>query len=233
MSDSVDNTAPAPCFIIPSATLSTLAEDIAAGCPEGWPPSLVLDFKRLNFIQPAGVIFLSNLIWWLHQHGTSVRLINAQPNVEALRYLDDSRFFEQHCGKKLWEWSTPRSTTLPLQRIPPSHSHDWLEHTFLPWLARRLGMTQASFYDLKTCLSELFNNIREHTRLEIGSIFVQHYPKQDRINVSLADFGLGIPAKVREVRPDLSDPIPWFWPFRRVLPPNLFREMQDWAWICC
>jgi STAS domain-containing protein len=100
MSDSVDNTAPAPCFIIPSrfegATLSRLAEDIAAGCPEGWPPSLVLDFKRLNFIQPAGVIFLSNLIWWLHQHGTSVRLINAQPNVEALRYLDDSRFFEQH-----------------------------------------------------------------------------------------------------------------------------------------
>ena len=52
MSDSVDNTAPAPCFIIPlrfeGATLSTLAEDIAPGCAEGWSPSLVLDFKRLN-----------------------------------------------------------------------------------------------------------------------------------------------------------------------------------------
>jgi hypothetical protein len=57
-------------------------------------------------------------------------------------------------------------------------------------------MTQASFYDLKTCLSELFNNI----------IFVQHYPNQDRINISLADFGLGIPAKVGEVRSGLSDP---------------------------
>jgi anti-sigma regulatory factor (Ser/Thr protein kinase) len=122
-----------------------------------------------------------------------------------VRYLDDSRFFEQHCGAKIWERSKPRSTTLPLQRIAPSHSHDWLEHTMLPWLVRNIGLTQASFYDLKTCISELFNNIREHTQLEIGSIFVQHYPKRDRINISLADFGLGIPEKVREVRPKITD----------------------------
>jgi anti-sigma regulatory factor (Ser/Thr protein kinase) len=209
MSDSATAALPPPSFEVPSrfegATLSTLAEAIAAGCSEGWPPSLFLDFQKLNFIQPAGVIFLSNLIWWLHQHGTTVQLINANPNVEALRYLDDSRFFEQHCGAKLWERSTPRSITIPLQRIAPSHSHDWLEHTLLPWLAKNIGLTQASFYDLKTCLSELFNNIREHTQLEIGSIFVQHYPKLSRINVSLADFGLGIPQKVREVRPNISD----------------------------
>jgi anti-sigma regulatory factor (Ser/Thr protein kinase) len=75
----------------------------------------------------------------------------------------------------------------------------------LPWLAKNLGLTEASFHDLKTCLSELFNNIREHTQLEIGSIFVQHYPNQNRINISLADFGLGIPEKVRQVRPELAD----------------------------
>jgi anti-sigma regulatory factor (Ser/Thr protein kinase) len=209
MSDSASTAIPPPSFEIPrsfeGATLSTLAEAIAAGCREGWPPMLVLDFQRLNFIQPAGVIFLSNLIWWLAEHGTTVKLINANRDVEALRYLDDSQFFEQHCGAKVWERSSPRSTTIPLLRIAPSHSHDWLEHTLLPWLSRNLGLTQASFYDLKTCLSELFNNIKEHTRLEIGSIFVQHYPRQDRINISLADFGLGIPMKVREVRADLSD----------------------------
>lgn len=135
-----------------------------------------------------------------------MRLTSIDKNVGALRYLDDSRFFEQHCGAKVRENSCPRETTIPLQRIAPNQSHDWLEHTFLPWLSSRVGKTQASFYDLKTCLSELFNNIREHTRLDIGSIFVQHYPRQDRINISLADFGLGIPAKVREVRPGLPDP---------------------------
>ena len=66
-------------------------------------------------------------------------------------------------------------------------------------------MTEASVYNLKTCLSELFNNIKDHTRLDIGSIFVQHYPTENRINISLSDFGLGIPAKVRETVPGLGD----------------------------
>jgi hypothetical protein len=62
MSDSSSTAPPPPSFEVPrrfeGATLSTLAENIATGCPappEGWPPLLVLDFQRLNFILPAGV----------------------------------------------------------------------------------------------------------------------------------------------------------------------------------
>jgi hypothetical protein len=113
-----------PCIDIPrdfeGATLSKFADAVVAACPDGWPPELVLDFDKLNFIQPAGVIFLSNLICWLNEHGTTVQLINAnRDNVEALRHLDDSRFFEQHCGSKIWERSAPRSTTIPLQVSKP------------------------------------------------------------------------------------------------------------------
>lgn len=211
MSKTADESAPTPSIAIPrnfkGATLSKLAEDIVAGLPDGnWPPLLELDFQNLGFIRPAGVVFLSNLLWWLQQQGTAVHLTNATRDVAALRYLDDSLFFEQHCGEKLWANSSPRSTTIPLQRIAHSHSHAWLEHNLLPWLARNIGLTQASFYDLKGCLSELFNNIKDHTRFDIGSIFVQHYPNEDRINLSLADFGIGIPEKVRQVASGLSDP---------------------------
>ena len=114
-------------------------------------------------------------------------------------------FFQQHCGEKVWANSSPRNTTIPLQRIAHSHSHAWLEHNLLPWLALNIGLTQASFYDLKGCLSELFNNIKDHTRFDIGSIFVQHYPQEKRINLSLADFGVGIPEKVRGVVSGLTD----------------------------
>jgi hypothetical protein len=237
MSDSASTAIPPPSFEIPrsfeGATLSTLAEAIAAGCPEGWPPMLVLDFQRLNFIQPAGVIFLSNLIWWLAEHGTTVKLINANRDVEALRYLDDSQFFEQHCGAKVWERSSPRSTTIPLLRIAPSHSHDWLEHTLLPWLSRNLGLTQASFYDLKTCLSELFNNIKEHTRLEIGSIFVQHYPRQDRINISLADLAWVFQRRSERFARTFRTQMPLFWLCRRDSPQNPSPGMPALAWIYC
>lgn len=211
MSDTTDESAPCPSIAIPRSfkgtTLSTLADDIVAGCPEdGWPPLLELDFQDLNFIRPAGVVFLSNLLLWLAEQGTQVHLINAQRDAPALRYLDDSLFFEQHCGEKLWANSSPRGTTIPLQRIAHSHSHAWLEHNLLPWLVRNVGLTQASFYALKTCLSELFNNIKDHTRFDIGSIFVQHYPNEKRINLSVADFGIGIPEKVRQAAPGLSDP---------------------------
>lgn len=200
---------PRPSIAIPrnfkGATLGRFVGDIVDACPDGWPPILELDFQTLSFIRPAGVVFLSNLIWWLHQHGTAVHLMNANKDVPVVRYLDDSLFFEQHCGSKFWADSAPRRSTIPLRRIAHSHSHDWLEHSLLPWLARNIGLTQASFYDLKGCLSELFNNIKDHTRLDIGSIFVQHYPGEDRINLSLADFGIGIPEKVRTAVPGLTD----------------------------
>jgi hypothetical protein len=82
-------------------TLPKLAADITSQDPSGLPPSLTLDFQQLSFIRPAGVVFLSNLIWWLHQHGTAVNLINADKDTKALEYLDDSMFFEQHCGRKI------------------------------------------------------------------------------------------------------------------------------------
>jgi anti-sigma regulatory factor (Ser/Thr protein kinase) len=186
-------------------TLSKLADDITSQHPSGFPVSLTFDFQQLSFIRPAGVVFLSNLFWWLHQHGTAVHLINVDKDTKALEYLDDSLFFEQHCGRKIRPNAAPRQTTRPLVRIAHEQSHDWLASNLIPWLANSLGLTEASLYELKTCLSELFNNIQDHTQFDIGSIFVQHYPNENRVSISLSDFGLGIPAKVKETVPNLSD----------------------------
>lgn len=198
-----------PVILVPrqfkGVTISKLANEINERCPSGLPDALTLDFQQLAFIRPAGVVFLSNLIWWLHEHGTSVNLINVEREAIALQYLDDSLFFEQHCGHKIRQTSAPRPTTRPLVRIAHEHSHSWLATNLIPWLATSLGLTEASLYELKACLSELFNNIQDHTQFDIGSIFVQHYPNRNSVNISLADFGLGIPAKVAETVPGLTD----------------------------
>lgn len=153
-------------------------------------------------------MFLSNLIHWLHEQGTKVMLTNVKRDNEAIRYLDDSQFFKQHCGELVWPNSSPRSTTKPLMPIAHSDSHAWLELQLVPWLAARTGKSKASFYQIKACLSELFNNIKDHTRFDIGSMFVQHYPNKGpggMLTISIADFGLGIPEKVRQTVPSLSD----------------------------
>jgi hypothetical protein len=186
-------------------TLSKLAADVVAHAQDKWPAELIFDFKQLQFIRPAGVVFLSNLIHWLHEQNTRVSFVNAAFRSPAVLYLDDSLFFEQHCGAKLRVNASVRGTTCPLKKISHRDIHAWLDSVLLPWLATRLGITQASLYPFRVCSSELFNNIQDHTRYDIGSIFVQHFPKVNEINICVADFGLGIPDKVREKVAGISD----------------------------
>jgi len=201
----------APVIVLPAqfrgSTLSQVARDVVRHVDDkhNWPEAITFDFSRLNFIHPAGVVFLSNLVYWLNEKGTAVSFTNCDVSRDAIGYLDDSLFFEQHCRKKLSSYSAPRSTTRPLQRIAQKDSHAWLETDFVPWLAAQLGITQPSLYTFKACVSELFNNIQDHTRYDIGSIFIQYFPKKNLITISLSDFGLGIPLKVREKLPNLSD----------------------------
>jgi anti-sigma regulatory factor (Ser/Thr protein kinase) len=198
-----------PVIAIPSQlngqTLSILARKVLTEAKDGWPTELSFDFSQLGFIRPAGVVFLSNLLHWLQEKGTKSTLCNCDINKDADRFLDDSLFFEQHCGSKLSATSTPRSTTRPLQRIAHADSHAWLGTNLIPWLSARISITQASLYPIKACLSEIFNNIKDHTRYDIGSIFVQHFPQESRVIVAVSDFGLGIPDSVRTVVENVSD----------------------------
>jgi len=172
---------------------------LAANAAAGLPPRLVFDFSQLSFIQPAGITFLSNLVHWLAASGCQVLFAGLDRGTEALRYLDDSLFFEQHLGRKLHPFSCPRDTTRPLQKIVQAESHAWLRMNLMPWLAARLNVSDASLRQFQVSVSEIFNNIENHTRYDIGSIFVQHFPRQDRVNISVSDFGHGIPESVRKV----------------------------------
>jgi anti-sigma regulatory factor (Ser/Thr protein kinase) len=198
-----------PTIILPAqfngTTLSQVAADVLECAQEQSPTSLIFDFSRLRFIRPAGVVFLSNLAYWLNEHGTKVSFVNCDTDRIPIKYLDDSLFFEQHCGGKLDPNSGPRPTTRPLVRIAQEESHAWLETNLVRWLAGRLSITEPSLYAFKACISELFNNIQDHTRYDIGSIFVQHFPNDGEVTISVSDFGLGIPEKVREKEPDLAD----------------------------
>ncbi len=199
----------APVVVLPlnlnGLTLSQVASEVGGHAKHGWPPELVFDFSKLGFVRPAGVVFLSNLVYWLAEKRTRVKFIKADGDSDALRFLDDSLFFEQHCGEKVRSAAAPRGTTRPLVQVAHKDSHDWLQTNLVPWLAGRLSITEASLYSLKACISELFNNIQDHTRYDIGSIFVQHFPRENRVQTAISDFGRGIPRNVRTKVADLTD----------------------------
>jgi anti-sigma regulatory factor (Ser/Thr protein kinase) len=200
---------PVPIIVLPKQfnglTLATLAAEVTKHARGGWPPELVFDFAELGFIRPAGVVFLSNLVHWLDEKKTRVLFRNTKKQTAPLFYLDDSLFFQQHLGSKVRPTASPRATTRPLLRLAQKDSHSWLQSDLLPWLASRLSINEASLYSVKVCVSELFNNIQDHTRYDIGSIFIQHFPNENSVIFSVADFGLGIPDKVRSKVPEISD----------------------------
>ena len=169
------------------------------------PDTVDIDFSRLSFIRSPGVAFLSNFSHWIMDQGATVKFSNLDINKEAIKYLDDSMFFEQHLGKKLNPSSKCRPSTIPLKQVARSECHAWLEFEFLPWLMGRSGLTKTSLAEVTTGLKELFNNIDDHTKFEHGCVFGQWHPKENKIIITIADFGLGIPETVRRVQPNLDD----------------------------
>ncbi|ABC23079.1 ATP-binding region, ATPase-like [Rhodospirillum rubrum ATCC 11170] len=177
---------------------------LISSCDRKLPKELWIDFSTLDFTRPSGVVFISNLIQWLDAKGTKVVLEGLSPHRQSNKFLDDALFFEQHLGTKLRPYSSPRPTTIPLKKVTQAESHGWLEMDLTPWLSNHFSVPESSLREFRVCLSELFNNIADHTCCEIGSIFCQYYPNEGRILISVADFGAGIPSVVRRFSPKIS-----------------------------
>jgi anti-sigma regulatory factor (Ser/Thr protein kinase) len=189
------------------ANLRSVVQDFIKGCQDRLPNGVSIDFGRLGFVEPAGVTFLSNFIWWLHHRGIRVYFQGHQRQAEAISFLDDSLFFEQHCGAKLNPAARVRATTRPLVQARHEQSQAEIRGQFIPWLASSLGVPLSALREIQVNLLELFNNIQDHSSLEIGCLFAQHFPNLNggRVAIAVADFGIGIPSAVRRVNSDLDD----------------------------
>lgn len=163
------------------------------------------NFSSLGFIDSTGITVFSNLIEWLRMHGVEQAFSGTNIQNQSIKFLDDSLFFERYLKRKLSVTSTPRSTTIPLKLIRHVESYGWIENNCVDWLSRRLTLAKKSLVEIKLCLQELFNNIKDHSSVDTGCIFVQHHPNINKIKISLSDFGIGIPANIRKVHPELTD----------------------------
>lgn len=169
---------------------------------------LVFDFSNLNFIDPAGVTVLSNLIEFLKLSKVKVvfKSFNVNStNENAIMYLDDSGFFNHYLNKTLRQHAGVRSTTLPLELVEYSKSYEYMGFRLLPWLASSLNVNEQALATIKVCFQEIYNNIKDHSQVKVGCSFAQYYPQKREIILTVSDFGVGIPFNVVKHNPQLSD----------------------------
>jgi anti-sigma regulatory factor (Ser/Thr protein kinase) len=185
--------------------LPFLGEIIA---PDGSPlgREFEFDFSSLQFIKPEGMVALANVIKYLQSKGctirfTGVRVDESTPRDNPLKYLDDCSFFEHFLGKKLFSGSSCRKTTIPLNFIETQSYYSWIRNKVIPWLDKRIGIdTQRQLPEFSACMDEIFNNIIDHAHVQIASVHMQHYPRDNQVFIAVADFGVGIPTNIRKVQ---------------------------------
>ncbi|WP_375428847.1 ATP-binding protein [uncultured Sphingomonas sp.] len=164
------------------------------------------DFGRLQFIDGSGLTVFCNTLEWLYSHDVKVTFQNhVDVSSDSIRYLDDCGFFERHLGRKLRTSASVRGTTLPFMRVAHADAHGWLEYDFTPWMSGVFGVPHGALASVRTCVKEVFNNIIDHSTQNIGFVHVQHYPKINRVRVTVSDFGKGIPSNIKTSFPALDD----------------------------
>jgi anti-sigma regulatory factor (Ser/Thr protein kinase) len=167
-----------------------------------------INFARLKFIEPIGVVILSNLIEYLRRTGVPTVLtgINFQ-STPAVAYLDDCDFFRRYTGASLRTWAKPRDTCLPLTMVANATAVGFLHAKLIPWLAMSLNTSEESLATVRICLDEVFSNINFHSGVDNGCLHIQHFPNSKEVQIAISDFGVGIPANVRKIRPEVIDSV--------------------------
>lgn len=169
------------------------------------------DFRNIEWIEPTGVTVLSNLIEWLYVEEVKIfylwnrRETASRRNYQAMKYLEDTGFFKlynfpEYSGRGAYL----RSTTLGIQRIEYKNYSQWSENEFLYWLQKQTGR-KSPFTNIQVAVQEIFNNISDHSKVNMGCVFAQFYPKSNSINISFSDFGIGIPNSIRHKASEKSD----------------------------
>lgn len=166
---------------------------------------VIFDFSNLAWIEPVGVVVLSNLIEYFKKVGVKVSFTGHTVNSQANKFLDDSGFYNQYLKKYIFNDHNQRSTTIPLQLVAQQEATHFLYFKLMPWIGREVGLSDNSLSAIRTSIEEIFHNIRDHSGVGIGCVFAQHYPRKHEIELAISDFGLGIPCQVRTKLPDISD----------------------------
>jgi len=185
--------------------LNSFLADLGDVCSKQDPGPVELDFSRLSFVDPAGAVTLANAVDYLRSLGFTPIAKLPLPGTPTVTYLRDWRFFKFLDDPHATDLTPGRDSTFPLSRVAHTNTFDLLKNRFTPWLGKSLSISAGSLEQLRSCLGELFNNIEDHSGVSTGFFFAQHVPDIQRVRIALADFGVGIPEKVRSKIPHLND----------------------------
>lgn len=173
------------------------------------------DFSRCKFLMQNGVALLGGLAKFLESEGRPADFQWRTMRQEVAASLGNNgflRFFGQSARRSKGTAAEFRQDTL-LEKEPlvAYLVHDWIG-------TGRIKLSSALKEAIVSTAWEIYANAFEHSQSPVGVFSCgQHYPSKHLLELTVVDFGCGIPAKVRAFlkRPDMSGAEALQWAFRR------------------
>lgn len=167
---------------------------LAADAQKLFSDRLEVDFSRCGFFDANMAAPLASVLARIADHFNAVEIVKVPPPIE--RILRKNRFLVAYGYEALEDVN---STTLPYRRMQLSD-----ERRFADYLNRYLKgkgipqMTEGLGRVFRQGIFEVFQNAVTHSDSRFG-VFVcgQYYPQVQRLDLTLADAGVGIRNNVR------------------------------------
>ncbi|MCU0431636.1 MAG: hypothetical protein MUF42_16870 [Cytophagaceae bacterium] len=157
-----------------------------------------VNVTKLDFISTSMVIMLTQFFVSIIKNGVNGS-ITIDERKKSNKYLRDIKIIE-FCNSNYVQPHTiseiSSQTAMPIKWITTEtlNSYITMSESYFGTFCRDKDLTI-----LNICISELINNVYDHSGSEIGAyIFCQYYPTLNRISVVTADLGIGIPTKVNQ-----------------------------------
>lgn len=164
---------------------------------EVYDQSYILIIEK-SFLEPYEILIITLFV--IKQKQRNCRVTVKAPD-QVLSYLKAIKIVD-FCKSNFESPKTIEVVSsyyaMPIRRVEAETMHEYIQSTqnFFKTICKNkdLGM-------LDLCLSELINNVYNHSYSGIGAyVFCQYYPLLNQIKLAVADLGIGIPMSVNNFR---------------------------------
>jgi hypothetical protein len=157
----------------------------------------VVDFRYCQFINHVGVAFLGGLARWIESHGGRIQFDWNTLTPKIQMNLGQSGFLESF-GVTIGSWE---GNSIPYRCDLTHHEQAIGQYLRDAWLGRGWVNVSPGVRDaIAGRVAEIYLNAFEHSRSPIGVFSCgQHYPKKGRLELTVIDFGIGIPDSIRSL----------------------------------
>jgi len=169
--------------------------------------SLTVDFSNLQFINAPCVLYFKVMLQhWLTNFDIIEFYFGDSPS-KATKFLISSGALDGVMANTTYHREPLSKTTLECYEFDTQERYDWMASKFLPWLNSCTQIPITDFDQIRMAISEVFNNILDHSGSSSAFTFSQWHPKDQKLYICIGDSGIGIRETLNRRFPEINEDV--------------------------